>query len=214
MALPDDFNRADNADIGTEWTSGYSSTTAARITSNAVRSITLNTEAIEQYNAFTPNADQWASVKLTSIAAPNCLVGVILRAQPMPSPVTFYYIAAGGFSTNYTIVKKRINFTDTQLLSQNTAWVAGDTLRAEISGSVITVWRNGALIWTCPSDTGITSAGKVGIYLWVATGGALTNAQLDDFDAGNLVAAAGQPTMRRWGGVQTMLGGQLVGRTW
>jgi hypothetical protein len=28
------------------------------------------------------------------------------------------------------------------------------------------------------------------------------------------VAAGGQPTMRRWGGVQTMLGGQPVGRTW
>jgi hypothetical protein len=213
MALPDAFTRANNTDLGTEWDSGYTSTTNARIFSNAVRSVTINTESIEQYNAFTPTADQWASVTLTSVAAPNCLVGVILRAQPMPSPVTFYFIAAGGFtSANYTVVKKRINFTDTQLLSQNTPWVAGDTLRAEISGSVITVWRNGVLTWTCPSDTGITSAGKVGLYLWVATGGALTDAQLDDFNAGNL--GAGQPTMRRWGGTPSMLAGNLIGRTW
>lgn len=213
MALPDAFTRADNVDLGTEWDAGYDFCNAARITTNAVRSTVLNAESIESYNALSPGADQWASIKITALAANNCLAGVILRANPPPNPVTFYWVAAGGFTgSNYTVCKKRVAWTETQIYSANTAWVVGDTLRAEISSNTITILRNGGLVTTVV-DAAITGAGRVGIYLWVATAGTLADAQLDDFNAGSIVSV-GQPTMKRWGGIPQMLGGRLLGRTW
>jgi hypothetical protein len=216
--LPDPFTRSDSTDLGSTYDSGYSGESNAQIVSNTVRATTLNAETVESWNATAFTDDQYAQVKIAALTAPgsgsgSVLVGVLLRAAAPPT-LTFYWCAVGIYSGGtYTVVKKKVAGTETQLLSASQTWAVNDTFRAEISGGDITILRNGSPVHTVPTDTSITS-GRIGIYIYDDTLATLASGQIDDFDGGNLVAAAGQPMMRRWGGVPSMLGGQLIARSW
>lgn len=106
-----------------------------------------------------------------------------------------------------------------------------------IDGKPITTAFGGTLPTTAPTNAGIY---ELGFYRGTPTGN--WNGLIDDLrlytralSPGEIrlsmfaspltlrkrsfigkagVAVAGQPTMRRWGGVPTMLGGQPLGRTW
>ncbi|HKQ25234.1 MAG TPA: hypothetical protein VJT81_12400 [Burkholderiales bacterium] len=63
--------------------------------------------------------------------------------------------------------------------------VDGDVLRAEIVGNVITVYKNGALVATGPTDTTWTD-GQPGIGFWPIRGATLQSYGWKNFQAGNL----------------------------
>jgi hypothetical protein len=63
--------------------------------------------------------------------------------------------------------------------------VDGDVLRAEITGSVIKVYKNGSLVATSPSDTTWTT-GQPGIGFWPKPGATLKSYGWKNFQAGSL----------------------------
>jgi hypothetical protein len=194
IALPDNFTRADNLDLGAPYDPGYSN--SAKIVSNQVMPQGVGLEGIETWNANTFTNDQFAECKIAALGNSGSIVGVVLRAAAPPT-MTMYWIGAGIYSNvTYTFIKKRVSGTETQLIGPTQAWAVGDILRAEIVGTTITVKRNGAQVNTT-TDAAI-AGGRVGIYVYNDTAGL---AQLDDFNAGDLVVSIGQPTIKRFGGI-------------
>jgi hypothetical protein len=63
--------------------------------------------------------------------------------------------------------------------------VDGDVLRAEMIGSVIRVYRNGALVLTAPADSTYTT-GQPGIGFWPTAGSTLSSYGWKNFQAGSL----------------------------
>lgn len=77
------------------------------------------------------------------------------------------------------------NFT-ALLDNQNIGQAAdGDVLRAEITGSVVTVYKNGALVMTAPSDSTYAD-GQPGVGFWPQPGSTLASYGWKDFQAGDL----------------------------
>jgi hypothetical protein len=64
------------------------------------------------------------------------------------------------------------------------------------------------------ADNAVTAAGKAGLLMYRDAVGNTVGLHLDNFVATDLSGAAGQPTMRHWGGVPGMLGAGRIGRSW
>lgn len=187
-SINDGFNRADNADLGSAWDGNYSGFTNAQIVSNAVRVVaTGDPETAESYNTTTPGDDQWAEVQLKTFntgTAGEIFGGVVLRAAT-PTTRTMYWIAAyTNAIEQFTVIRKRVAGTETEVSFTAQIWAQGDMLRAQISGTSITVYRNGVLVET--QTDGDIASGRAGIYLYVSGDGAGTDLELDNFAAGTL----------------------------
>ena len=61
----------------------------------------------------------------------------------------------------------------------------GDVLRAEMTGSILTVYKNASLVLTAASETTYTT-GQPGIGFWPTTGATLASLGWKSFSAGNL----------------------------
>lgn len=185
----DEFTRADSTDLGANWDGNYSGFTNAQIVGNCLRVVaTGDPETAESWNALTPTANQWAQVRLKTFntgTGGEIFGGVVLRAAT-PTTRTMYWIAA--YTNNieqFTVIRKRVAGVEDEITFTPQVWAQGDIFRAEMSGTGFVVKRNGLVTQTGLSDASIAS-GRVGIYMYVSSGAAATDLELDDFRAGNL----------------------------
>jgi hypothetical protein len=95
--ITDNFNRADNADIGANWDNGYTSFGACQIVGNLVRPSSVGTTCIESWNANSFAATQSAQVTLTTFTNGSdtfdVTVATVIRATA-PATETMYYCQA------------------------------------------------------------------------------------------------------------------------
>jgi len=175
----DTFNRANSTDLGVKWNSGYTNRSALQLVNNAVRATTIKSEGLETYNDVTLPADQWAQVTLAAFTGIGWNSGgLVLRASDPPGSGKYSIIPANQAGYRTTI------YGPSGIIAQenNSVWVAGDVLRAEIQGSTIYVYRNNALILTA-NDTSVASGNRAGINIYVDNN--LSDVILDNFSAGD-----------------------------
>lgn len=176
----DDFDRADNTDIGVNWTS-ITSANGLQIVSNAVTFNALG-DVEEIYNAVTWPDNQYSQVKVT-VTGTNALTGfgIVLRhTGTLLTNRTSYRIVVNKAASANVSIAKHINGSITSLASITTTWVDGDTLKAAVSRSTLKVFQQGTQIGNNVYDSSITS-GQAGI----SYSEAITSGTLDDWEGGS-----------------------------
>jgi hypothetical protein len=166
VTATDTFNRADATPMSTTmsdgvgtWTSGPGATGDLNILSNTLRSPGTQRAAIVTAPSFAAN--HRAQITLTA----SVTVGVVLRMQSA-SDASGYLIYLPN-STKIAVYK--ITDTGTIALTQLgvditiTAVTAGDTIGGEITGTTITILRNGVSQGTRTDATYAT--GQPGVYI-------------------------------------------------
>lgn len=183
----DNFNRANNADLGVNWdVQNGSGENAWKILNNAAEPSTLASNCGESYNAVTWPDDQYSQVKCSVTgASAGTGPGPSLRCSTIAR--TYYIIQVSEHATQAISVRKRIAGAATSLGTINTVWVDGDVLKAEIQGSTIKIYQNGTQIGSDITDSAIAS-GRAGI----AYDNISTTASVDDWEGGDFEIVAAE----------------------
>ena len=179
----DDFNRADNVDLGTSWDAGYTGQSNAQIVGNRVRSGAAALDSIESYNAVAFPSDQWARCLVATIqGAGICAPRVSLRMADPPTQSMYEMLALRNVAGEQSRIHKFVAGVHTILANENvTTWAAGDTIAGEAIGTTLTLYRNEstpALLTV--TDSSLTS-GRAGITVFTDV---IADTEIDDWSAG------------------------------
>ena len=190
----DIFNRADNADLGVAYTDSYTGSTTGRILSQRLVPSVVEGRAVEQYTGVSTPSDQWSEVTIGALTGGVVAqVGAHVRLTN-PTIYSGYRCFASINQTNKAGIRRfdAGNSTPIGANDTTTVWGVGDTLRCEIKGTTIKLYRVVGTVETLLiSATDATYAsGTTGIYAYVATGGAVTNAQISRFAMGGYSVTA------------------------
>jgi hypothetical protein len=190
----DNFNRADNADVGSAWDAGYTGKNSAAIVSQQVRAIASNPsdpKSAESYNAVTPANDQWCQITLGRwTGSEDREFGCTLRAHAPPTVNWYWCYARANGARNAAIVSHHTgNVGDVNLASDfSVVWAAGDKLRCEAQGTALRLYRipagTTAESLLLSATDGEWTSGRTGLLLWMFTGGDLSHATVEDFSMG------------------------------
>jgi len=176
-------------DLGTKWDPYVDvcqrASDEGAITNGGVR-------CFEGFNNTIPAANQYAQIVLGSFwgdtsgsGSATQDVGVFVR---LAAPTTLQgYTCRANFGEATTSLIRRYDSSvsfSTLTSEASTTWAVGDVLRCEVSGSTITLYRNGVslLSW---SD-GTYASGRTGISIF----GDNSAPSVDNFEMGDLAASA------------------------
>jgi serine protease len=213
----DPFNRADSADLGAAYTDSYTGFTTGKILSQRLVPSAVGVAAVEHYTGGTTPNDQWSEVTIGALTS-----GVVAQVGThvrLTNPTTYsgYRCFAAINQTNKAGIRRFTAGVSTSIGTNDTTtvWGVGDTLRCEIRGTTIKLYRVVGTVETLlTSATDATYAsGTTGIYASVAAGGAVTNAQISRFSMGGYSlttdttppTAPGSPTASAPSGIQINL---------
>lgn len=178
--LPETFTDSDGTALATHnstWSilhGGFS------INTNGVYS-SLSQDGLAQWTAGNFNNNQYSQITLTALSSGN-YIGTAVRTQDGVFSGYFVYTDS---NTAYQI-QKYVNGVQTILVNNaGTPFQAGDVLRLEISGTTLTLKRNGSVVTTTTDAT--FSSGRPG----VAGNGTATTTRGDDWSAGDVATSGG-----------------------
>lgn len=198
--LSDNFNRADSADLGTQW-DPYAGWNALQIVGNRARTQAVGgPEGLESNNAQTLAADQWAEavVFLAGSAGAN-FVGAVVRAAA-PETQTMYLAVAAPDAASSSIYKWVAGvFTNLAVASQG--YVSNDRVSIEVEGTSLRMFRNDTQVASV-TDTSISGSGRAGIEVYVSTGFPIAEAEGDNWEAGEFLGPVVHQAVYR--GVETL----------
>jgi hypothetical protein len=180
----DNFNRIDAADIGATW-DVMTTETAFEIASNAAAPQNPSADCGETYNGVTFANNQYSQVTLAnsvSTGGAGTGVGVTVRASAVAR--TYYRVVCASAGTELGVMNAG---SYTALKSDATAWTVGDTVRLEVSGTSLTVKRNGSTISALSTTDSAIASGRAGI---ANSGISSAGVRVDDWDGGDLVAGS------------------------
>ncbi len=170
--IADDFNRADGG-LGANWTQSAHTLDIPTISSHqAIGDAIAEAGAIWNANSFGDR--QFARATISSVSAlPNTFVGLILRE----TDVSHGYVAQ--FDPRLSAVSI-IRYPLTTIFNVTSiTLIVGDVIEFRAIGSLLTLYRNDALIG---SDTDSTNAsGAIGFSMFGVASG------LDDFSGGDVL---------------------------
>ena len=188
----DTFDRTDSTDLGANWDSGYTGLNNLQIVGNAIRSTVANQDSVESMNAAALTANQYARAKLPVVLTGNVenAAFLCLRFAAPPTNTKYSAVAYGGLNPgNHGRIQllRHVNGTFGQIANEFTTfdWAAGDVFEFRVVGSLLTALRNGQVLLMA-NDTNIPTGSRAGAGCFVWTGQSVANAQLDDFECGNL----------------------------
>ena len=174
----DNFNRADNADLGANWSPGSFGTCA--IFSNIARPSAVSAERREFWNAITWPNDQYSHVTILAVEqggatgpgpavrlASAALTGYVVYCDVS---IHLYKLVAGAYTG--------LGVNNVPSPSPN------DLIRVEAQGTTIRVFQNGVQAISV-TDTSIAS-GNAGLGGYVSP---ITDGHMDDWEGGDFVAA-------------------------
>ena len=185
----DNFDRADNLDLGANWTP--TTGRSLQIVSNHVEPTLLATGDDESFTGRSWAVDHYSRANLTATGTMDLSgVGISVRSQ---APIRTYYdcVANKAASNNISIGKEDSdNFT---LLAQVTeTWSDGDEFTLAVSGAGILAYHGSTLIATA-TDSALTT-GEPGIrYSAVLTAGTI-----DNWEGGNFFLFDNISTNYKW----------------
>lgn len=171
QTITDDFNRANNSDLGASWTT-VTSEGNLEIISNTASTINVMTDDSERYSGVTWTDNQSSEAEITvSATDAGAGLGVIVRCASAAR--TYYRIVIN--SDGEWELLKQVAGTGTALASGTTTYVAGAVLKLSAIGTTITSTYNGSQIDT-RTDSSIAS-GSPGIAL----SSNITSGNIDDW---------------------------------
>lgn len=185
MSLPatDDFNRADAADLGANWTN-MSGFPGMRLLSNKTQPSTATGDySFSYWNADSFNSDHYSQAKSGGGTVGQAVI--LARASGSED----CYLVLKNYVSGACTLFKRASGSFTQLQSYGTPTInAGDLMRIEAEGSSIRFYIAGVQQGTTATDSALAT-GSAGI------GGNSNSSngegQMDDWEGGNLSVAAG-----------------------
>lgn len=134
------------------------------------------------------NDDQHADIVIGSLASGTDKIGVMVRAQADGAGYVAAVVGTGNVELDsLPATTGTTAYLRTTAQCGNTVFTTGDTLRLSVTGTVLTVYKNGSAVSGCTYDTAPDttkySSGAPGIYInRGATGADLT---IDSFAAAN-----------------------------
>lgn len=184
MDPSDDFNRANNADLGTNWDEIL---VTFQIVSNQAQPGTLGSDCAEIWNADAFPADQFSQATIAALtggsAGSNMGIGTLVRGA-VSGPDFYRCVCHNATGGNNTDITKIDGGASTQLaFVDGGTWAVNDVFRSEAEGSVIRIKRGSTTIAT--GNDSILTSGAAG----VCYSSTMTAAALDDWSGGSLAVA-------------------------
>lgn len=207
----DDFNRADASDLGANWTKkgdqGSDDPPLHIVSNQAASHLGYGATYCMIYTGVACPDDHYSQGVIV-----NCtnFHGIAARVTDYNNCYVFGIASTyfGGSSSTYRIWKV-VAGTYTSLGTGTATRATSDVLKIEANGTAIKGYVNGVEDVSV-TDSSITT-GDFGIWVFATSAAA----RFDDWEGGDFAAAAGQPTMRRFGGTPGMTPGpQSFGRGW
>lgn len=197
MSLPatDDFNRTDADPIGGNWTTSRWTNNIKIVSNKATPAVDGNAGAF--WNADTFGDDQYSQFTTGgTVNGSRCWLPSVRIGNPSTSCACYYAGISASGNDGITLHEMSTDGSRSELAWGGLAsFSLGKVIRCEVEGTTIRGYYDGSkLVET--TDSTVTS-GQAGIQLICSTSTG------DDWEGGNL-AAAGQPTIKRWGGVPGM----------
>lgn len=177
----DDFNRADNINLGVDW-SPSPGADPCRITSNTVRAQTVDLPNAEHYDSVVWPADQYSQVRLAALTTVNTRGGGVC-VRYGAADMTAYSLFAHDTGL---LLWRWVAGTPTSLGTSAVPPIVNDVLRLEATGTTIRALVNGVERISVVDST--IATGSAGIMFYTDV---LANSQVDDWAGGDL--ASGLP---------------------
>lgn len=193
----DDFNRADAATLGANWTTQTSNT--FEILSNQAK-VAVDASVSAFYSAASFPDNQYSQVVAAAVGA-VATMGPTVRASGAVPNNSYYLLLAFPSGAGQGIYKV-VNNSSSILQSVGFNIVADDVLRLEVSGTTIVAKKNGTQVGIDSSDTAVGS-GSPGLFNnqnaaieaafddWFGGGLGLTAYPIADISDGNWTPSAG-----------------------
>ena len=188
LAAADNFDRADNLNLGAAW-DPYTGRSALQLVGNSVRA-TINGDNVESYNAVPLPNNQWSQATLTGWNGTiyhNAHVSV--RLSTNLATLTGY--AGMVDSGNRAMIGKWTAGVFSVLASVPYTPSVGDVWRLEAAGTTLRFFVNNVLL-VSTTDASYAS-GRPGLTIFIGTGGTVGQVQLDNFSANSLTTADTTP---------------------
>jgi len=190
LLTEDNFDRADNADLGTNWDLVNSLTTWKILSNHAEPSNPVATDNIEVINTPKIPIDQFASANLTVVSTDTAGAGVGLVLRGITSATTLYRCVISHGATTNTRISRYNAGAGTVLVTTNIAsWTDGDrflfTIQTTGANARLALYRNGVEVASV-IDTSPLLTGAPGLVLSTN----VTSAQADNFQAGSMESSA------------------------
>lgn len=176
----DNFIRANNANLGANWTITPSGVLFQIFANNATTAAAASRYG-EYYNAVTLPNDQYALCIVGSSIDPVTDNGVGPTVRESTSTDTRYLVQG---NANESKIYKAVSGTFTQLGINGPAVVNGDILKIIAQGTTITAQRNGVNICNSPLTDASIASGRAGI--WGSSSGPAITASY--WEAGDLLS--------------------------
>jgi len=176
----DDFNRANNANLGANW---VVNTGNWGITSNAAQASTDDSHASYDGGIIWPN-NQWSQATLKATVGPDEHSGTAVTARSQGSGVNSGYelwVGSGGVGI-VVVSGGSYTYISTSTL---TGFAANDVLYLEAQSTTLLAKKNGATISALTVTDSTFASGKPGI----AGGQSGTPFSVDDWSGGDFAAA-------------------------
>jgi hypothetical protein len=184
----DDFNRANNTDLGANW-NVQTGETRLDLNSNAVRESSQNSDCAENNSAVTWPDDQYSQVKVTLSGSPWSDHSGGGPGVRMSSSAQTYYRAVCNINSSNTIgIGKKVAGSFTQLGTRSTTYAAATVVYLEVQGSTLLVKYGGTTLGAGISDSSITT-GRAGLTFSSEQAG--RGATLDDWEGGDFSGGGG-----------------------
>lgn len=169
QTVTDNFNRADNSDLGASWTPV---TDQLQIVGNAVQLFSGN-DATERYSAVTWTANQSSEAKITAAATTSAGVGYGVSVRCSAAANTCYRVVING--DGEWEIGRVVAGAFTSMASGTTAYSAGAVLKLSAIGSTITTTYNGSQLNS--QSEGTITTGSPGL----AYSSAIASGNIDDW---------------------------------
>lgn len=181
----DNFNRANAANLGANWTEelgGWSIVSNAAVPDNLGGS-----DSIGYWNAITWPNDQYSQAKITVTGTTGNSQGLGVTVRKSTSTVARYRLVADHAAAN-NMELAVFNTAYTSLWQRTQAFTNGDTIYLEAQGTTIIGKLNGVAVGAATTNSAIAS-GKAGIGFSSFE----TAAVLDDWEGGDFATTAKAP---------------------
>lgn len=176
----DNFNRANETPIGTNWTT-ITSMDGFSLSSNACIPPNVGNDAGSYYNAVTPNANQYSQAKITCPTSGGGGQGPGVAVRIATGAQTLYRCVLDASGSNNIELSKIVAGSYTQIWQRTVTYSAAAVLKVAIVGTTITVTYNGSAVGADATDSSIAS-GRFGISYSSSDTGSI----IDDWQGDNL----------------------------
>lgn len=187
----DNFDRADNLDLGSVWDVQTGEARFEILTNRAYIPAggALGNDATENYNGVSWPNDQYSQVLLITGTGTADQAGIGCATRCSASARTYYRAVANHAASNNVSFQKMVAASYTNIGQRTQAWTDGAaTLRLESVGTNHTLKINGSALGAAFSDSAIAS-GRAG----VSYSSTMTSVFIDDWEGGDFVSATPDP---------------------